>query len=147
MYKVNILVVEKNQEAARRISDALKESKAHLEIQVMTNGADAMDYLQHKGGYLGTHPPHVIILELNLNGKDGREVLTEIKHDEQLKRIPVLVFSESDKIDDVEFCYENYANSYIIKPEDEENFSRAIKNLEAFWFRLVKLPTLAGSRY
>jgi chemotaxis family two-component system response regulator Rcp1 len=147
MYKVNILVVEKNTESARRITEALKQGKSRLEVQVMTDGVEAMNYLHHKGAFTSAVSPDVIILELNLKGKDGREVLAEIKHDDELKRIPVLVFTESGKIDDVEFSYENYANSYIIKPQDSEGFSKAAKHLEAFWFRLVKLPSLAGSRY
>lgn len=147
MYKVNILVVEKNAESARRLADALKQGKSRLEIQILTDGAEAINYLRQRGAYVGAITPDIVILELNLHGQNGREVLAEIKHDKQLKRIPVLVFSECDKVDDIEYAYENYANSYVVKPQDDDAYAKAVTHLEAFWFRLVKLPTLAGARY
>jgi len=139
--KVNVLVVEDSPGDARLIAEAFKETKIKTSVQVVRDGVDAMRFLRQNGAYVDAIRPDLILLDLNLPRKDGREVLSEIKHDDHLKQIPVLVLTTSNHPQDIKYSYENHANSYIVKPMDMDSFFQVIKNLEEFWFRVAKLPT------
>jgi len=141
MQKINILVVEDSPGDARLIAEAFKETKVKTDVQVVQDGVDAMSFLHQQGAYQDAARPDLILLDLNLPRKDGREVLDEIKHDDHLKQIPVLVLSTSSHPQDVKYSYEHHANSYIVKPMDMDSFIQLIRNLEDFWFRVAKLPT------
>ena len=140
MEKVNVLVVEDSPGDARLIAEAFKETKVKTEVQVVQDGVDAMSFLRQEGAYRDAVRPDLILLDLNLPRKDGREVLTEIKHDDHLKQIPVVILSTSTHPQDIQYSYQNYANSYIVKPVDMDSFFTVIKNLENFWFLVAKLP-------
>ena len=146
MQKVNVLVVEDSPGDARLIAEAFKETKVQTDVRVVQDGVDAMSFLRQEGAYRDATRPDLILLDLNLPRKDGREVLDEIKHDDHLKQIPVLVLTTSTHPQDIKFSYEHHANSYIVKPVDMESFFSLIKNLEDFWFRIAKLPTYKNTR-
>lgn len=140
MQTVNVLVVEDSPGDARLIEEAFKGAKVKTRVQVVEDGVKAMCFLRHEGAYADVARPDLILLDLNLPGKDGREVLAEIKHDIHLMQIPVLVLSTSSRPQDITTCYENYANSYIVKPVDESSFHQIIQSLEDFWFNVARLP-------
>jgi chemotaxis family two-component system response regulator Rcp1 len=144
MHSLNVLVVEDSPGDARLIEEAFKGTKAKMKILVVEDGVDAMSFLRQQGTYVDAVRPDLIMLDLNLPGKDGREVLVEIKHDVHLMQIPVLIFSTSSQPQDITTCYENYANSYIVKPVDMNNFHQLIKSLEDFWFHVAQLPPHIG---
>ncbi len=146
MQKVNVLLVEDSPGDARLIAEAFKETKVKTELRVVRDGVDAMAYLHQEGVYASEPRPDLILLDLNLPRKDGREVLAEIKHSTSLKQIPVLVLTTSTHPEDIKSCYENHANSYIVKPMEMDRFFQVVKNLEDFWFRVAKLPTYKGPR-
>jgi len=139
--KVNVLLVEDSPGDARLIAEAFKETKVKTDLHIVEDGVDAMAFLRQGGGYAHESRPDLILLDLNLPRKDGREVLAEIKHDNRFKQIPVLVLTTSSRPEDIKNCYENHANSYIIKPVDVDRFFKVVRNLEDFWFRVAKLPT------
>jgi chemotaxis family two-component system response regulator Rcp1 len=140
MHTLNVLVVEDSPGDARLIEEAFKGTKAKTKVLVVEDGVDAMSFLRQEGTHTNAVRPDLIMLDLNLPGKDGREVLVEIKHDVHLMQIPVLIFSTSSQPQDITTCYENYANSYIVKPVDMDNFHQLIKSLEDFWFHVARLP-------
>ena len=138
-----ILLVEDSDEDYEATIRAFKRSQFANPINRCADGDDALDYLHHRGKYsqLEKAPrPSVILLDLNLPGTDGRDVLTEIKSDENLKSIPVIVLTTSSDRRDIESCYRAGANSYVQKPVDLDGFMRAIQRLKDFWFHVVLLP-------
>jgi two-component system response regulator len=137
---VNILLIEDNPGDIRLVQESLKENKIFAELAVVTNGEDAMRYLKKEGEYSGENIPDLILLDLNLPGKDGREILFEIKNDDNLKSIPVVVLTSSSEEEDILKSYQNYANCFITKPVDLDNFIKVIKSIENFWLTIVKLP-------
>src|SRR5689334_20033018 len=141
MQKINVLVVEDSPGDARLISEAFKETQIKADISVVQDGVDAMSFLRREGQYADELRPDLILLDLNLPRKDGREVLLEIKHSPTFRQIPVLILSTSSRPQDIRFSYENHANSYIVKPADMDAFFRVVKNLEDFWFHVAKLPS------
>jgi chemotaxis family two-component system response regulator Rcp1 len=145
MHKINILVVEDSPGDARLISEAFKETKVQADVRVVQDGVDAMHFLRREGQYADQVSPDLILLDLNLPRKDGREVLLEIKHNPVFRQIPVLILTTSSRGQDVLFSYEHHANSYIIKPTDIDSFFEVVKNLEDFWFHVAKLPTQTSS--
>jgi len=138
---VNVLVVEDSPGDARLITEAFKETKVKTDVKVVQDGVDAMSFLRQEGDYANATRPDLILLDLNLPRKDGREVLAEIKHSRAFKQIPVLILTTSNQPQDILYSYENHANSYIVKPMDMDSFFKVVKNLEDFWFRVAKLPT------
>ena len=120
--------------------EALKEGKVRNNVSVVGNGVDALDFLRRQGQYSTAPRPDIILLDLKLPKKDGREVLAEIKDDEDLKRIPVVVLTSSQAEQDVLKTYQLHANAYISKPVDLDQFIAAVKSLEEFWFTVVRLP-------
>ena len=140
MEKVNVLLVEDSPGDARLILEAFKESKIDTEVRVVEDGVEAIAFLKQEGVYSHEMRPDLILLDLNLPRKDGREVLAEIKNDDNFKQIPVLVLTTSSQAQDIVTSYERHANSYITKPIDMDTFFETMRSLEDFWFRMVKLP-------
>lgn len=138
---IEILLVEDNPGDARLTREAFKEGKLLNNLTVIGDGVEALAYLRQQGAYANSIRPQLILLDLNLPKKDGREVLAEIKTDEDLKRIPVVVLTTSAAQEDVKRAYGSHANCYITKPVDLDQFLRAVHSIESFWLSLVKLPS------
>ena len=143
---IEILVVEDNLGDARLILEGFKAAHASSNITVVRDGVDAMAYLRLEGVYANSVLPGLILLDLNMPKKDGREVLAEIKADEKLRRIPVLVFTISNAERDILEAYNLQANAFITKPIDLDEFITVVKSLEEFWLTIVKLPQSVRSK-
>jgi chemotaxis family two-component system response regulator Rcp1 len=139
-HMINILLVEDNPADVRLTVEALKECKMLNKLSVVTDGEEAMAFIRQKGRYADMPRPDLILLDLNLPRKDGREVLLEIKEDPDLKKIPVVVLTTSKAEKDILASYLNHANCYITKPVDLEQFVTVVKSIEDFWLTIVKLP-------
>jgi two-component system, chemotaxis family, response regulator Rcp1 len=139
--EIEILLVEDNPGDARLTIEALKEAKVQNRLNHLSDGLEAMSYLRREGSHAGARRPHLILLDLNLPRKDGRQVLAEIKSDEKLKRIPVIVLTTSQAQEDISRAYDLNANCYVPKPTDLGQFLIVVKTIEAFWLTVVKLPT------
>lgn len=137
---INILLVEDNPADARLIEEVFKETEVENKLYTVKDGVEAMAFLYQEGGYLDMPTPDLILLDLNLPRKDGREVLVEIKENDDLKFIPIVILTTSSAKEDVIKTYTNHANCYITKPVDFEQFLRVIKAIEDFWLTVVKLP-------
>jgi CheY-like chemotaxis protein len=137
---VDILLVEDNPGDARLVQEAMRRAKIINMVHVVEDGVDAMDFLRRQGRFAEVPRPDLVLLDLNLPKKDGREVLAEIKADPDLKRIPVVVLTTSDDEEDVLRAYNLHANCYITKPVNFEKFMQVVKQLDEFWVKLVKLP-------
>lgn len=137
---VEILLVEDSPGDVRLTREALKEGKVLNNLSVVGDGAAALDFLRRKGAYGNTPRPDLILLDLNLPKKGGREVLEEIKDDPDLKRIPVVILTTSGADQDIAKSYELHANCYITKPVNLEQFISVVKSVEDFWLTIVKLP-------
>ena len=138
---IEILLVEDNPGDVRLTVEALKEGKVLNNLHVANDGAEAMSFLQREGRYADAVRPDLILLDLNLPKKDGREVLAEIKNEKELKRIPVVVLTTSRAEEDIIKTYDYHANCYITKPVDLDQFINVIKSIENFWFSIVTLPS------
>jgi two-component system, chemotaxis family, response regulator Rcp1 len=137
---INILMVEDNPGDVRLTQEALKEAKVHVNMNVVSDGVEAMAYLRHEGRYGGAAQPDLILLDLNLPRKDGREVLAEIKADAALRQIPTVILTTSQAEKDIVTSYNLHANCYVVKPVDLEQFMQVIRAIEGFWLEVVKLP-------
>jgi len=137
---VEILLVEDNPGDVRLTREALQEGKVANNLQVAADGEEALDLLRRRGKFAGAARPDIILLDLNLPKKDGREVLAEIKNDENLKVIPVVVLTMSKAEEDVLNTYKYHANCYITKPIDMDQFLAVMRKTEDFWLTIVKLP-------
>jgi chemotaxis family two-component system response regulator Rcp1 len=137
---VEILLVEDNPGDVRLTQEALKDNKVHNNLHIVGDGVEALAFLRKEGQYAGTPRPDLILLDLNLPRKDGREVLAEIKADAQLRRIPVVVLTTSKAEEDILRAYDLNANCYITKPVDFEQFIHVVRSIEDFWLAMVKLP-------
>ena len=140
MRPAEILLIEDNPGDVRLTQEALREGKVANRVSVVSDGVEAMAFLRREGPYADAPRPDLILLDLNLPKKDGREVLAEIKADENLKRIPVVVLTTSQAEEDVLKTYNLHANSYITKPVDLRQFLGVVKFIEDFWLAVVKLP-------
>ena len=138
---IEILLVEDNPGDARLAKEALRESKLRNNLNIVVDGVEAMDYLHKKGKYADATTPDLVLLDLNLPKKDGREVLAEAKADDKLKRIPVVILTTSTAEEDVLKTYDLHANCYISKPIDLDQFMKVVKSIEDFWITIVKLPS------
>jgi chemotaxis family two-component system response regulator Rcp1 len=136
---INILLVEDNPGDIRLTREALKEDKIHNTLYVTKDGEEAMMFLRKQDKFADVPRPDLILLDLNLPRKDGREVLSEIKMDAGLKRIPVVVLTTSKEEQDIIKSYNLHANCYITKPVDLEQFSHIVRSIEDFWFSVVRL--------
>lgn len=137
---IEILLVEDNPGDVRLTIEALKEGRFANLINVAVDGFEAMAFLRREGKYANAPKPDLILLDLNLPKKNGREVLAEIKMDSNLKRIPVVILTSSQAETDIVTTYNLHANCYITKPVDFEQFIRVVRSIEDFWFAVVKLP-------
>ena len=137
---VDILIVEDNEGDARLIKEVLYDSKILTNLHVVSDGLQALDFLKKKGEFAHKPRPDLIILDLNLPKKDGREVLAEIKTDLDLKKIPVVIMTISQAEEDILKSYSLHANCFVTKPIDLNQFIKVVKSIEEFWFSIVKLP-------
>ena len=137
---IDILLVEDNPGDIRLTREALKDGKIINNLHVTMDGVEAMAYLLRKDGYADAVRPDVILLDLNLPKKDGREVLSEIKSHEDLKHIPVVVLTTSSAEEDILKTYESHANCFVTKPVDLARFIEVVQRIEDFWVNIVKLP-------
>ena len=137
---VEILLVEDNPGDVRLTIEALKESKIINNLNFVEDGIEAMSYLKKEDKYKDKTRPDLIILDLNLPKKDGREVLAEIKSDDSLKQIPVVILTTSEAEEDIIKTYDLHANCYITKPVNMEQFIKVVKSVGDFWFSIVMLP-------
>lgn len=137
---IEILLVEDNPGDADLAREALEISKVHNTLHVVGDGVAAMNFLRRTGTHAGAPRPDLIILDLNLPKKDGREVLAEVKSDADLKRIPVVILTTSRAEEDILRSYNLHANCYITKPIDLNQFMKVVRSIEDFWLCIVKLP-------
>ena len=137
---VEILLVEDNPGDERLTREALKEGKVYSNLHWVKDGVEAMEFLRREGKHKSAPRPDIILLDLNLPKKDGREVLHDIKNDDDLKRIPVVVLTTSKAEEDVLRTYNLHANCYVTKPVDLEKFIVVVKSIDVFWLTVVTLP-------
>jgi len=138
---IEILLVEDNPGDVRLTQEVLKEGKVNNKLSVVENGVQAISFLKKEDGYKDALTPDLILLDLNMPKKDGREVLLDIKKDKDLKKIPVIVLTTSQAEEDILKVYDLNANCFISKPVDLEQFINVVKSIEDFWLSIVKLPT------
>lgn len=136
---VHILLVEDNEGDIVLTMDAFEESKINTTISVVRNGQEAVDFLYKRDRFEQENKPDLILLDINIPILNGHEVLKVIKQDSELKKIPVIMLTTSSSTRDINLSYENYANSYVTKPIDMEDFLNAILKIEEFWLQLCKL--------
>ena len=137
---IDILLVEDSPSDVRLTREALKEAKVLNTLHVVQDGVAALEFLRKEGPYAGSQSPDLILLDLNLPKKDGREVLAEVKRDENLRRIPVVILTTSRAEEDVVRSYNLHANAYVTKPVDLQQFLEVVRTIEAFWLAVVTLP-------
>ncbi|MGB8992759.1 MAG: response regulator [Desulfobaccales bacterium] len=137
---IEILMVEDNPGDVRLTVEALKEGKVRNNFHTAEDGEEALAYLRQEGRYAGAPRPDLVLLDLNLPKKGGREVLAEIKEDPDLRRIPVVILTVSQAEQDIVKSYNLHANCYITKPVDLDQFLEVVKSIENFWLTVVKLP-------
>jgi chemotaxis family two-component system response regulator Rcp1 len=137
---IEILLVEDNEGDARLARESLKESEITNNVHHVIDGVEALNFLYNKGTYKEAPRPDLILLDLNLPRKDGREVLAEIKKDNNLKRIPVVVLTISSDEQDVFKTYNLHVNCFITKPIDLDQFFKVVRSIKDFWLTVVKLP-------
>lgn len=138
---VEILLVEDNPGDVRLTQEAFKDGKMLNKLHVVEDGMEALAFLKREGKYISAPRPELILLDLNLPRKDGRDVLAEIKADRDLKRIPVVILTTSRSEEDILRSYDLNANCYITKPLELDKFIEIVKSIEDFWLTIVKLPT------
>ncbi len=139
--EIEILLIEDNPGDARLTIEALKEAKVRNKLNHLADGIEALAFLRRQGKYADAQRPDLILLDLNLPRKDGREVLAEIKADNQLKRIPVVILTTSQAEEDILRAYNLNANCYVSKPVDLDQFIKVVRTINDFWLTIVKLPT------
>ncbi len=138
--RLGILLVEDSPDDVDLMFEAVREADLDAHITAVSDGVEALMYLRRKGKYSDVSGPALVLLDLNLPKKDGREVLREMKADRWLRRIPVIVLSTSGAEGDVKYAYENHANCYICKPLDMDDFVRVVQAIKGFWLNMVRLP-------
>lgn len=137
---IDILLVEDNAADVRLTQEVLTESKVHNNLMIANDGEEALQCLRQQGKFKNSPRADLVLLDLNLPRKDGREVLAEIKSDKDLKRIPVVILTTSKAEEDVLKTYNLHANCYITKPVDLEQFVMVVRYIEDFWLAIVRLP-------
>lgn len=141
---IEILLVEDNPGDARLTQEAMRAAKMRNNLTMVEDGVEAMAYLRREGRFEGAARPDLILLDLNLPRKDGREVLAEVKADPVLKFIPVVILTTSQAEEDVMRAYSLHANCYVTKPVDLDQFMRVVQTIDDFWVSVVTLPTERG---
>ena len=142
---IEVLLVEDSPGDVRLTREAFKDAKMHINLHVAADGEEAMVFLKREGDSGNAPRPDLILLDLNLPKKDGREVLEEIKGDPTLKSIPVVILTTSASEEDILRSYRLHANCYITKPVDLEGFLKVVKSIDNFWLSIVTLPVTEGS--
>ena len=137
---VDVLLVEDNEPDVRLAREALREAKVHTNLHVAYDGVEALSFLRQEGEHVEAPRPDLVLLDLNLPKKDGREVLAEMKDDPELRRIPVVVLTTSQAERDIVQTYDLHANAYVAKPVDFDAFIEVVRSIEDFWFTVVKRP-------
>ena len=137
---IEILLVEDNPGDVRLTQEAVREAKIRNTLNVVNDGEQAIAYVRRRGEYADRPRPDLILLDLNLPRKDGREVLQDLKSDPDLHRIPVVVLTSSEAEQDILRTYDLYANAYVSKPVDLEQFMHVVSSIQDFWLNIVKLP-------
>jgi chemotaxis family two-component system response regulator Rcp1 len=137
---IDVLLVEDNADDAALTIRALARAKVRNRVRLAVSGAEALAMLRREGPHAGEPRPDLILLDLNLPARDGREVLAEIKGDKELRHIPVVVVTGSTAPADVAESYRRHANAYVTKPIDTQEFIAAINSIEQFWLQIVRLP-------
>lgn len=137
---IEILLIEDSPDDADLTVDVLREGRIYNRVTVIEDGVEAMAYLRREGRHATAIRPDLILLDLNLPRKNGREVLAEIKQDPDLRRIPVVVMTSSDDEKDILAAYDLYVNCYVTKPVDLNQFIGVVRSIEKFWLSIVKLP-------
>lgn len=138
---VEILLVEDNEGDVGLIEEVLEETKIRNTLHIAKDGAEAMLFLRGEGTFSGSPRPDIILLDLNLPKRDGREVLEEVKEDSNLKSIPIVILTTSGAEKDIHRAYELHANAYVTKPLDFDQFICVIESIARFWLEIVRLPT------
>ena len=138
---IEILLVEDNPGDVRLTKEALKQGKVSNNLSVAGDGVEGLAFLRREGEYAGAPRPDIVLLDLNLPKKSGREVLREVKEDPDLRRIPVVILTTSSAEQDVLSTYDLHANCYITKPVDFDQFIKVTQSIEQFWLSTVKLPS------
>jgi chemotaxis family two-component system response regulator Rcp1 len=141
---IEVLLVEDNPGDVRLTKEALKDGKVCNNLHVVEDGVEAVAFLRQQGRYEEAPRPDLILLDLNLPRKDGRDVLAEIKTDRGLRRIPVVVLTTSKADEDILKAYDLHANCYITKPVDLDQFMSLVRSIEDFWLAMVRLPGIDG---
>lgn len=137
---VRILLVDDDPVDVRLTREALRESKVQATVEAVYDGMEALAYLRREGKYTQAERPDLILLDLNMPKKDGREVLNEIKTDPSLRRIPVVILTTSGADEDVLRTYDLGANAYVVKPVNLQQLITVVQSIEDFWFTIVRLP-------
>jgi CheY-like chemotaxis protein len=139
--RAKVLLAEDSPSDVLLIQEAVKETELPVDLLVVGDGVEAMEFLRRQGKYASAARPDMILLDLNMPRKDGREVLAEVKGDDQLRTIPVIVLTSSSADSDVKKAYELRANGYVAKPSDFSSLKEAVRALEHFWFQFATLPS------
>jgi chemotaxis family two-component system response regulator Rcp1 len=142
---IEILLVEDSPGDVRLTKEAFKDAKVHINLHVVPDGVEAMAFLERTGKHAHAPRPDLILLDLNLPRKDGREVLSEIKQNPSFKVIPVVILTTSASEMDIRQSYQFHANCYISKPVDLEGFLKVVRSIDNFWLSVVQLPREAGA--
>jgi CheY-like chemotaxis protein len=137
---IEVLIVEDNNADIRLVKEAFKDGKMMVNLIAIKDGLEAMVYLRKENEYVNANTPDLVLLDLNMPIKNGFEVLDEIKQDQELRRIPIIIMTISKDEEDILRSYNLHANAYIIKPVELNQFMNAIKSIEDFWLTIVKLP-------
>ncbi|MBU6453818.1 MAG: response regulator [Cyanobacteria bacterium REEB67] len=137
---INILIVDDSPDDIEFTLVALKDTKLANDVNVVNDGVEAMAYLRKEGKYASASTPSLVLLDLNMPRKDGREVLSEMKADPVLRQIPVVILTTSQAEEDIIRSYDLHANCYISKPVDLQALSKIVRTIDEFWFGVVKLP-------
>lgn len=142
VHTIEVLLVEDDPGDVLMIREAFEENKLRNSLSVVSDGVDAMSFLKREGQYADAPRPDLILLDLNLPRKHGREVLEEIKRDDQLRSIPVVVLTTSSAEEDILRSYQLHANAYVTKPVDLDQFINAVRQIDEFFIQVVRLPGL-----
>jgi two-component system, chemotaxis family, response regulator Rcp1 len=142
---IEVLLVEDSPGDIRLTREAFKDAKVHINLNVASDGIEAMAFLKRGGKHANAPRPDLILLDLNLPKKDGREVLSELKESQAFKSIPVVILTTSESEADIHGSYQHHANCYITKPVDLEGFLKVVKSIDSFWLSVVKLPRETSS--
>ena len=137
---INLLLVEDNPADVELTRVNLEQAKIHIELHVVMDGAEALDYLFQRNAHVDAKRPDLVLLDLNLPKVNGNEVLAKVKADSDLKRISIVVLTSSEAETDIAASYENYANAYVTKPIGLDSFNTIVKSIEDFWLTVVRLP-------